>query len=132
MMWKKEYETGDPNIDKEHQRFVKLISQLKAMNTLTGVDRLMESLDKIEDYAKLHFSNEEGRMLKSQFPDMVQHQAAHQKLLKTFKHTRDEVLHDQESVYEVIDFLLQWFAFHSTGMDVKLANHLRNWGSEDK
>lgn len=132
MMWKKEYELGYPDIDNEHRQFVRLISDLKGMSTLTEKETLIACMDRIKTYAQHHFFKEEQRMHRTGFPEMIQHQNDHQKLLMTFEQTRQDILSDRKTVYELIDFMVEWFAFHTTGMDTALAQHLIQWDENAK
>ena len=62
MEWKDEYSVGHEQIDSEHRQFIKLITRLEELNTLTDKTSLFKNLAELEAYTRFHFTNEENTM----------------------------------------------------------------------
>ncbi len=126
MEWKEEYSVGHEQIDNEHKQFIRLVSQLEEMNTLTDKSSLLVHLDELEAYTHFHFTNEEKTMQQAGYPGFTIHQKLHEKLLITLGKNLKEIKAEQKSVYELIQFLVKWFIFHTSSEDKKFTRYLKN------
>lgn len=129
--WDKKYEVGHTRIDFEHQIFLDLIKAVDRARELSrGHQRRM--LAEVEKYAEFHFLSEENMMIDTGFPERAYHIQEHNQLLAIFKNKIYEFEHEELKLDEMLGFLLQWFALHTSQVDKKLADHLRSIGYQNQ
>lgn len=126
MEWKPRYSVGDVEIDDQHKVFIRLVNRLKELDTLTSKSEIAERVDELEAYAVYHFAREEKRMEETEYPGLSIHREQHANLLDNFKKIRLEMELEQKTVYELVQFLIKWFIFHTTGEDNKLSVYLNS------
>ncbi len=129
--WNETFLTGLPAIDHQHQRLVELINDLGEL--VTSSDTVDASAfafarDTLLDYVGTHFSEEEALMEQAGLDrrHLERHHAAH----RAFTH---EALVLGESgqdmtadrARELVDFLLNWLAYHILGVDQGMARQMR-------
>lgn len=118
IQWDKKFELGHEKIDFEHRIFLDLIRTASHLGQ--DKQRANRILNEIKKYAEFHFISEENVMLDANYPDYTQHKAEHNQLLAQlndmiFQHHRSQI-----PTEELVDFLFQWFALHTTQVDSKL------------
>ena len=121
--WDKKYEVGNVRIDFEHQIFLDLIKTVHLARDFPK-DRQRRLLAEVEKYAEFHFLSEENMMIDTGFPDRSYHTQEHNQLLAVLKNKIYEFEYEDLSVESTLDFLLEWFALHTSQVDKKLAEHL--------
>ncbi len=119
IQWKSEYNTGVPLMDKQHQRLVELINQLfDCMKD--GGDRMLVSsvVDELVNYTVTHFRAEEDVMKKSNYPDIDNHKAIHQKFIAQVSVYADKLKSgDRLPPADVYRFLKDWLVGHIEKQD---------------
>ncbi|MFU8788140.1 MAG: EAL domain-containing protein [Methylobacter sp.] len=124
--WNKNFETGVPLIDIQHQRLVELLNVLAGhLAYQSDVPTLNKVFNDLAEYAIYHFQEEEA-IWHSYFPEDLwetKHKDDHRRFLATVtkimggKTTRplDQVIE------EILAFLTQWLAFHILDTDMRMA-----------
>ena len=84
-------------------------------------------IDEIRLYAAFHFLSEENIMIDIDFPDLQPHREEHARLLSLL----DDKLHtfaadETYSGAEIVEFVFQWFALHTTQVDKQIALHMQH------
>lgn len=128
--WDEKYSVGHARIDHEHQVFVDLIINVsRAEDQHSSKDRVMRLLIELRKYAEFHFYSEENIMLDHDFPEYDAHRQEHVRLLCELERRFHDYRLDAATLNELVDFLFQWFALHTTCSDKKLAHHIASTGA---
>ena len=68
-VWDKSYEIGLQKIDAQHQTLVDMLNNLYATKQTDQVHQVIEkTLDRLLEYTKVHFSDEEAAMREANYP----------------------------------------------------------------
>jgi hemerythrin len=124
--WDSKYEIGVERIDFEHRIFVGLIKDLHdAVQAGQPRSKLRRIVDEIRLYAAFHFLSEENIMLDNEFPDYVEHREEHQRLLSLLAdHAHAFATDESRSGEEIVEFVFEWFALHTTQIDKRIATYI--------
>lgn len=105
--------------DTQHQELFRLIDKIKE----SGVEA--DIFVRLYDYAEHHFNLEEAYMRESNYPEIEQHIAAHNKFrqeltnMVTQNHDYDEMLRETLST-----FLSEWLKRHIFGIDKRFEAYI--------
>jgi hemerythrin len=129
LKWDEKYNIGHPRIDHEHQVFLDLIrNTYLAAERREPEDKVLRLLTEVRKYADFHFYSEENIMLDCAYPDYEEHRLEHRRLLASL----DDKLHRRRigvmDLHEVVEFLFNLFALHTTGSDKKIARYIGHRG----
>jgi hemerythrin len=109
-LWSSTYETGHPEVDRQHQRLFSMINEFhEAMSRHQGREILGPLLGDLAAYTLEHFAAEEALMRENGFPDLERHQLLHAELAQ-----------------QVNDYLLRFSEGYFT-LPTTLARFLANW-----
>lgn len=117
------YMTGIPQIDEEHRRLFEIIGDayelVEAHEVEDKYDDIMNLLDRLEEYTRYHFSNEEEYMEQHNCPQLEMQIRAHTAFLERLEEKDlGECAEDQqEYLEELVDFLFGWLSNHILKMD---------------
>ncbi len=126
--WNKNFETGLPEIDRQHRRLVDLINELASAFTdgskLPQVQMLMNQL---LSYAAEHFSDEELLTETSSLSE--KEKSLHKKSHRGFVRKTQEIfqrtdLLQAEVAEQILEFLTTWLISHILEADMKIARAL--------
>lgn len=127
LIWKKEYEIGDYEIDREHQIFLSLIKKIeRSFSDKLSNEYTILLIKELYKYADFHFESEQNRMLFTNYPNYETHKLEHDKLLGELNEKIkffDLKYIDKE---KLIDFLFEWFINHTTKSDLLFGDYLKN------
>jgi hemerythrin len=123
--WSSRFEVGHERIDFEHQIFLNLI---RAASDLTqGAvtrQRVLMHLNEVKQYAVFHFTSEENMMFDVGYPDIEAHKKEHKKLLALFDDRLHQYRLEEIDLEQIVEFLFEWFALHTTQVDTQLAKYI--------
>ena len=131
MLWRKEFETGNIDVDSQHKEIFRLIQKvLDADGFANRREKIETAMAFLSDYAVRHFASEERLMLESAYPKYVQHKSEHDGFVKDvvafverFKQEGDTI-----SISETINsFVLTWLKDHIMGSDRAMAEYYKDW-----
>lgn len=131
-VWNKDFETNIPLVDEEHVHLVELINEL-ILEISNQEDLEMANIssvfNKLFDYTKYHFGDEESIMIESKlYPDFIrEHAYNHKMFLQEVETLYNEFLDSKDykkNLKDMIDFLINWLAFHILGQDKKMAKQI--------
>ena len=123
--WIESYTVGNEQIDHEHMVFIKIIGRIhEAAIQRKSMDDIKRIIYELEKYASFHFVSEENIMIDSAFPDVAEHKKEHEKLLNTLDGKVKKIISGEEDPITLVSFLVDWFVFHTTSLDLELAKHL--------
>lgn len=118
--WSDSFNTGDTEIDQQHQHLVQLLNKLASYVAFDGqqVD-VHEFLDELIDYTVYHFESEERLWMADipEHPQAIAHIKSHQDFIEYVAQLRGEAesLPSEKWMETVLSFLTRWLASHITG-----------------
>jgi len=128
-VWKTVYETGHPRIDFEHKIFLDLILQLeKDLSENLTFERIRRHLLELYKYTEFHFFSEESIMIDIAYPDLATHRRTHELLLEDLTSYIQSLSVSSLRERDLVGFLIEWFAFHTAGDDIRLARYVHRDG----
>jgi len=125
--WDDKFEIGHPRIDAEHKIFLGLIHDLdRGVKDGDSRDRLRRIISEIQLYARFHFLSEENIMTDVGYPELASHRDEHRRLLGLLDdRVQVFVSDDTRSGAEIVDFVFEWFALHTTKVDRDISEYIR-------
>lgn len=125
IQWDKKYLVNHPRIDHEHQVFVELIRAVAlACDDNPPKEKALRLLMEVQKYAEFHFVSEENIMIDADYPEVQQHQSEHRRLLSTLDNELHQFRADRIALSHISNFLFEWFALHTTRVDMRLTQFL--------
>ena len=126
-VWNESYMTGEAQVDSEHQELVRIINWvIEHQNMAEGTAGIETLLDRLVNYAVVHFGHEEALMAASGCdPRFI---AAHVKVHRDFA---DQVTKMREfpigggDMEYLLRFLSSWLAQHILGIDQSMGRQIR-------
>ena len=123
--WDKKFELGVERIDHEHRVFVDLIhNAARAAQDGSPVERILRLLGEIRKYAEFHFYSEENIMIDIAYPGYDDHREDHSMLLARLDDMQFNYRNGIIDLDNVVEFLYEWFAMHTTRVDSQIADYL--------
>lgn len=113
--WKREFETGIVLIDKQHRKLVDLINNLShAYNNKHEREVLRETILKLVEYTKFHFSFEEKHMQQSNYLRLEDHSAMHKIFINEMISILNKlkVRNYENLTIDILEFLKKWLVEH--------------------
>jgi hemerythrin len=118
MEWTLEYSVNEERMDKQHQWLFELFNQIILHLAEEDPEEerrfLLELIGELEDYTRIHFTEEENLMKSLDFPDIDSHILEHRKFeqkVREFKTLYTNAL-GQKTGTEVFSFLREWLSDH--------------------
>lgn len=125
--WSSSLETGNFEIDSQHQLFVGIIQRLQTAVVEEADISLIESLlVELLKYAEFHFCSEENIMIKNNYPRLLEHKQEHERVLAELRNRLFSLKCEFIDFDQLQGFLMDWFVGHTTKVDKKLADFLRD------
>ena len=125
--WRKDFETGVPDVDHEHRELVDLINTLHE-RIAAGEDRarISEFLGEVFARIAAHFALEESIMRKHRYDEYEAHKAEHEQLLDDIRGIMDDVENDPGEDYRAAlsATVRDWFVNHFKTKDARLHSRL--------
>jgi len=130
--WRDSYSVGVEKFDEEHKVLVELINELYILvRDKKSLEALQSSMDKLIEYTKVHFVDEEEAMEDAGYPLLEEHKGIHANLLEQVLEFQDEMRkgnnHLQIDLYK---FLREWLMNHILDEDMKYSTYLGHKESE--
>ncbi len=121
--WRKEFETGIPDVDHEHRELVNLINGLHE-HIASGADpvRVTEFLGEVFARIAAHFALEESIMRKHTYDEYEAHKAEHERLLDEIRDIMDGATTEYANSLSTV--VRDWFVNHFKSKDARLHKEL--------
>lgn len=125
---KKEYFTNIPLIDEEHAQLFAYANQIYELLQDEFIadkyDNIRDLLQKLMDYAKKHFADEEAYMesiqYKKIFTQKMQHQAFVDELEKYDLEEIDQMENQETVISKMLTFVTDWLVEHILHLDTQI------------
>jgi hemerythrin-like metal-binding protein len=122
--WDDSYSVHYDGIDEQHKILISIIQEVEtAINAESySFKGLIEVLNRLEEYIKVHFSYEEALMTKFDYPEKEQHFTEHNELRFKILSTNLDYIEKSKDFYtETYTYLFNWLINHIMKIDKKLA-----------
>jgi hemerythrin len=120
MEWTEKLSVGVAQYDNEHKKLVGMVNELyDGMQAGHGKEVVGAILDRLIDYTKTHFANEEKAFVTLNYPDYLSHKAEHDALTRQVMEVQKKYKAGASVVLsmEVMSFLKNWLVKHIMGTD---------------
>ena len=117
------FKTGIPLIDEEHKTLFDIIGQVHAtlQNELVHdkFDAIMDILDELKEYTRVHFADEENYMREISYEGLAQQEILHQNFIDKLNELDLEDVDDNQEayLYDFLEFLQNWLVNHILKID---------------
>lgn len=127
--WSADFETGNTEIDGQHQNLVGIVNKFAAAVEIGKGRRIMgDILRDLVGYTQEHFLYEESLMKEAEYSNLTLHVAQHHQLLEKVQRFQFDFNQGKRLTREVHAFLQYWLMNHIQVDDVAFAN----WLAEDR
>jgi hemerythrin len=125
--WKAEYDIGLPDIDAQHQTMVDMLNQLYTAKKTDQVHQVIEeTLDRLLQYTRVHFADEEAAMNDVNYPYLSKQRREHLDMTDEVLKMRNRFMQgDEPATFELLNFMSEWLKKHITGSDRKFGEFMR-------
>lgn len=125
--WKPAYSVQITSIDGQHQNLFRIAEELySAMGAGQGKTALSKILDRLVQYTKVHFKQEERLMRQCGYPALEEHLAEHRDLTeRVLAFQADFEKGKAVMTVQVLHFLKNWLTRHIADSDRKYAPFLK-------
>lgn len=126
MKWEKDYNTGIPSIDEQHQELCYMISKLDAsIDSDKSKQTVGNILKELVVYVKFHFTDEEKVMRQISYPDFERHKKLHKNLVSQVVNILVDIKNGNDiNALELEIFLQKWLIDHIIGEDKKIKDYI--------
>jgi hemerythrin len=99
--WKQSYNTGHTQIDQEHKEMFNIAAKAyEKVGFAQREDKIRDILNRVYDYMKAHFKNEEEVMKDSGYPAHEEHCNMHRDIVKRMNRFVIQLPHANEELFE--------------------------------
>ena len=124
--WDPSYSVKVSKCDEDHKKLFSLLNELhEAMKTGKGSQVVQQVVKDLSEYTKHHFAQEEALLRKTNYPNLIPHQAQHQKFVSKVEQFQSELkAGNLAQSIAVTEFLTDWLANHIKQTDRQYSAHL--------
>ena len=126
LSWSDQYLIGHTTIDAEHRELFRLINDFHSRWS-EGHQRqeIGQVLNRLVQYAELHFQHEEGIMAAAGYPQLATHKQAHERLYETiYTLHRDYAEQGRRLEQDTMKFVKNWLVEHILNNDYAFRDFL--------
>jgi hemerythrin len=121
LVWKEEYAIGHFQTDHEHKELISLANRVIGFSNKGESTRIIKgALDTLNNYAKIHFRNEESYMERIGYKDLEQHKKCHKELIERMNRTIEETVNLDDLVHQLKRLMVVWVIEHIIDEDSKI------------
>jgi len=119
--WRDSFSVGVPQFDDDHKILLEILNEMFVIvRDHENINHLTVEIDKLIQYSKEHFANEEAAMEKVGYPALDNHKAIHAKLLEDVLQFKKRVdSGDTETTTTFYHFLRDWLLTHIVEEDMQ-------------
>ncbi len=127
--WSREFETGNRDVDAQHQRLVEIVNKFEG-SLQRGKGRLVmgEILRDLVGFTQEHFTSEESLMAGAGYDKLKPHQDQHRQLMQKVERFQFDFAQGMLLSREMHDFLQHWLMNHIKIDDLAFAASVKNPG----
>jgi hemerythrin-like metal-binding protein len=123
--WSERYSTGIESVDIEHKMLFNYLNEFfEAFLENKADSRIEKLLDKLSNYAKDHFHNEESYMRKNGYPDIQSHILEHNKFRKKITEFKSDYHEGKVKItHGLLTYMSNWLVNHILFTDKRFVNY---------
>lgn len=120
--WSNEFSVKNAYLDNQHKQLFQYVADAYNLtkNGAKNKESLLLLINKILEYSKEHFRDEESYMQRINYPLLKKHKESHQKMIATIHKIRANLGDSQKDSIEVYSFLKNWLLNHILQEDKKI------------
>lgn len=121
-----DYLTGIELIDHEHRELFSIVSKVNELIRFGigegDMPEIHEIMNRLEEYVREHFADEEEYMERISYSGLEQQKAAHAAFINKIEAINFEEIQEkpQENMEKLVEFLVEWLILHILRMDKKI------------
>lgn len=126
LQWTPNLSVGNKTLDGHHETMIDMINFAFEAVGKSDSDEVGSTLDKLLDYTRYHFSEEEKVMEAAGFPDLEEHRKIHAELTRQVTDMQQRFIADSAAVpaLEIFTFLSQWLIRHIMAKDQRFRPYI--------
>lgn len=130
--WDASLSVNVQEIDKQHQKLIKMINKMHAaMTEGKGKAVIGKMISELANYAQIHFQTEEKYFDKFDYPHTDEHKKEHEKFVKKVSEFKEDYESGQLGLtIQLMNFLRDWLTNHIKGSDKKYSDFFNEKGLE--
>ncbi|NQT74235.1 MAG: hemerythrin family protein [Chloroflexi bacterium] len=130
VIWDDSFSVGVRELDEQHKKLIAMLNTLiEAGNVDVKSEIVSDTLMKMSEYAKVHFTTEEEYMLSFGYPEYDVQKQQHREFKKKTAFTAFDTTEHQPSVpMELVLFLKDWLTNHILISDMKYRSFFEKKG----
>ncbi len=123
--WRDSYSVGVEKFDQEHMVLVELINEMFFIVRDKGdVSTLAEAVEKLVDYTRVHFADEEEALEEVDYPHLEEHKEIHVNLLEQVIDFQKQIEHEGKDLRtDFYKFLRDWLINHILEEDMRYGKY---------
>ena len=128
--WDQNYNTGIDYIDEQHQGLLNILNDLHDTLLLgKGSRDVKDTIDRLKNYANIHFKSEEDLFEKYKYPAAEKHINEHEYFIRKVEEFKADLENKKITVlFDMINFLKDWIIVHILASDQDYGQFLRQRG----
>lgn len=133
IIWKKNYNTGVEQIDRQHSFLVNRTNELRELKSYNEEDsNLYPILLLLVSYAQFHFDYEKSYLDKLNYFETEEYSAEHEKFIKTIDDFNELYINGLADINEnLLNYLNEWLITHILGKDTIFLKELFKKGENN-
>lgn len=130
LTWNHACSVGVMAMDDQHGILMDTLNDLRlAVVRGSSRDEVQEIMDRLIEFTRMHFWNEEQLMAKFNFPNLDEHRAEHQRLLSQIQSSARKIQHGESMhMRPLLGFLRDGYQEHMAGLDQEYGPWLNERG----
>ena len=126
--WRDSYSVGVDKFDQEHMLLVELINEMFIIVRDKGdVTTLTNAVEKLVDYTRVHFSDEEEALGKVNYPKLEEHKEIHANLLEQVVEFQEQIAAEGKDLRtDLYKFLRDWLINHILDEDMQYSEYFKD------
>ncbi len=126
LIWTEELSVNE-EIDYQHKKLFEIFNQLHEKITIGETSMSLDNLMELFDFTLEHFETEEQLFQKLSYPGFAEQKKEHDELtVKVIELQKKAETGDLTISFDILDFLYDWLLNHTTTIDKKFAEFLKN------
>lgn len=121
--WNDNFKTGIDEIDEQHKKLIELLNNLANILTQEETIEIENAFLELAQYAQYHFKSEEAIWKKHLKNNdlLISHEKSHESFLPKVIEIKNKNDNLQDTIEEIVLFLIRWLAFHIIDEDKRLS-----------
>lgn len=123
MEWDESMSVGVEELDEQHRTLIDLINEAYEAIQKHDGQKVSTIVDRMREYAALHFVTEERLMEEVGYPDLELHKSQHTKFVNDVDKFRQEQT-EKANLSKIFIYLSRWLTLHIMDEDKKYTEHM--------